>query len=315
MFSIFKSKTHKPTHCWTCAKKFRIFTCHANECADCGRSICRDCAVSMRILNKKIKLCFECCGTLTSRRSRPTMTTTPSETNNTLVLSPPQAASHDSRGPCESILFSTVGSDLEEERELMQQVDACLSFLDITQDETTASTTTITVAVVAFESVTTYQRTTVEGHDKPSCNLANEATPPEEGHVVDIRSSTEARIDPNANCSPNFDMHDLPSSYSSADVSVKANNADTALGSLVETSNQPKAKCSLNDVNTIESADKSPHRPESTKNNSTAASSKLHRSQRRDIGRHYESYKMETFSWPRSHSEFKTGFRYARYLA
>ncbi|KAH9118578.1 hypothetical protein LEN26_012030 [Aphanomyces euteiches] len=152
MFSIFKSKTHKPTHCWTCAKKFRIFTCHANECADCGRSICRDCAVSMRILNKKIKLCFECCGTLTSRRSRPTMTTTPSETNNTLVLSPPQAASHDSRGPCESILFSTVGSDLEEERELMQQVDACLSFLDITQDETTASTTTITVAVVAFEN-------------------------------------------------------------------------------------------------------------------------------------------------------------------
>ncbi|KAF0739296.1 hypothetical protein Ae201684P_009696 [Aphanomyces euteiches] len=245
------------------------------------------------------------------------MTTTPSETNNTLVLSPPQAVSHDSTRSCASILFSTVGSDLEEERELLQQVDACFSFLDVTQEETTASTPTITVAVVAFEWATTYQRTTVEGHDKPSCNLANEATPPEEGHVVDIVSSTAARIDPNANCSPNLRTHDLPraisSSYSSDDVSLKANDADTALGSQDESSNRPK--CSLNDVGITELLDKSPQRPESTKNNSTAASSKLHRSQRRDIGRHYESYKMETFSWPRSHSEFKTGFRYARYLA
>ncbi|KAG9402974.1 hypothetical protein AC1031_006513 [Aphanomyces cochlioides] len=387
------SKTHKPTHCWACTKKFHMFTRHAIECADCCRSICRDCAVTMRILKKKIQLCFECCGTLTSRLSRTTKTTTPSDrtgeaNNNTLVLSPPQAASQDTTRPCESLLFSTVGSDLEEERELMQQVDACLSFLGVTQDETTASTPTTTVAVVmlstpepfqslhphrrlsfqdyheclpfeheetafrscrarlvttkqsvrdirtiqqqnssttahhqfdnstttpeatreakcsepiqeskevALESATTYQRTTVQGHYKPSCNLANEAMPPEEGHVVDILSST----------APN----------SSDDMSSKANDADIALGSHGETSNRPKAKCSLNDVGTTELLDKSPQRPESTKNNSTMASSKLHRSQRRDIGRHYESYEMETFSWPRSHGEFKMGFRYGRYLA
>ncbi|KAF0739298.1 hypothetical protein Ae201684_005074 [Aphanomyces euteiches] len=239
------------------------------------------------------------------------MTTTPSETNNTLVLSPPQAVSHDSTRSCASILFSTVGTDLEEERELMQQVDACLTSLDVTQEETTASTPTITVAVVAFEWATTYQRTTVEGHGKPSCNLANEATPPEEGHVVDIVSSTAARIDPNANCSPNFDTHDLPraisSPYSGDDVS---SNADTALGSQVETSNRPK--CSLNDVGTTESVDKSPHCPEPTKNNSvtTTANSTLgsSSSQRQHIGRHNTSYRREldTYGWPSmSHAEIK----------
>ncbi|KAG9402976.1 hypothetical protein AC1031_006515 [Aphanomyces cochlioides] len=355
--------------------------------------ICRDCAVTMRILKKKIQLCFECCGTLTSRLSRTTKTTTPSDrtgeaNNNTLVLSPPQAASQDTTRPCESLLFSTVGSDLEEERELMQQVDACLSFLGVTQDETTASTPTTTVAVVmlstpepfqslhphrrlsfqdyheclpfeheetafrscrarlvttkqsvrdirtiqqqnssttahhqfdnstttpeatreakcsepiqeskevALESATTYQRTTVQGHYKPSCNLANEAMPPEEGHVVDILSST----------APN----------SSDDMSSKANDADIALGSHGETSNRPKAKCSLNDVGTTELLDKSPQRPESTKNNSvttktnsTLGSSRCLRSQRRDIGRHNTSYRREvdTFGWPSmSHAQIK----------
>ncbi|CAK4637821.1 unnamed protein product [Aphanomyces euteiches] len=136
-------------------------------------------------------------------------------------------------------------------------------------------------------SATTYQRTTVQDHYKSSCNLANETLPPEEGHVVDILSSTKARIDPNANCSPNFDTHDLPraisSPYSGDDVS---SNADTALGSQVETSNRPK--CSLNDVGTTESVDKSPHRPESTKNNSvtTKTNSTLgsSSSQRQHIG-------------------------------
>ncbi|KAH9120594.1 hypothetical protein AeMF1_007315 [Aphanomyces euteiches] len=76
MFDIFKPKSPKPTHCWSCDKKFHLFTRHAIKCAgpDCRHTVCHKCVATMQIYHKKLRFCQLCFANIMSpptRRSTP----------------------------------------------------------------------------------------------------------------------------------------------------------------------------------------------------------------------------------------------------
>ncbi|KAG9402973.1 hypothetical protein AC1031_006516 [Aphanomyces cochlioides] len=88
MFDIFKPKSPKPTHCWSCEKKFHLFTRHAIKCAgpDCRHTVCHKCVATMRIYHKNLRFCQLC---FTNIMSPPTRRSTPRKKTSAHAISSP----------------------------------------------------------------------------------------------------------------------------------------------------------------------------------------------------------------------------------
>ncbi|CAK4120004.1 unnamed protein product, partial [Aphanomyces euteiches] len=63
MFKTLKTTTPKATHCWSCTAQLNAIFRRRIQCGGdgCKHTICRQCAATLRIANKKIRVCYICC--------------------------------------------------------------------------------------------------------------------------------------------------------------------------------------------------------------------------------------------------------------
>ncbi|KAG9402972.1 hypothetical protein AC1031_006511 [Aphanomyces cochlioides] len=78
MFKMLKTKTPKSTHCWSCTAQLNAIFRRRIQCGgdDCKHTICRECATTLRISNKKVRVCYICCEKVTSESYLKTTTKT-----------------------------------------------------------------------------------------------------------------------------------------------------------------------------------------------------------------------------------------------